>query len=44
MANNNQSSYADNRKEGDVTINTNNKNSKKFNKSDGDYIDYEELD
>ncbi|MBI9067122.1 MAG: hypothetical protein JEZ09_07505 [Salinivirgaceae bacterium] len=44
MGNHNESQSNDNRKEGEVIINTNTKDSKKFNKTDGDYVDYEEVE
>ncbi len=39
----NQNTQYSNKKEGDVTINPNSKNDKKFNKGEGDYVDYEEI-
>jgi hypothetical protein len=31
------------KREGDVTIEYDNKNNKKFNKDDGEYVDFEEI-
>lgn len=39
----NQQNHSNNRKEGDVTINTKPKTDKKIDKDEGDYIDYEEI-
>jgi hypothetical protein len=39
----NQKNHSNNRKEGDVTINTKPKTDKKIDKDEGDYIDYEEI-
>ncbi len=45
MTNNqtNQNEY-NNKKEGEVTIDINQSGAKKFHKTDGDYIDYEEVE
>ena len=40
----NQPNQYNNKKEGDVTINSNLNKDKKINKDEGDYVDYEELD
>jgi hypothetical protein len=34
----------DNRKEGEVTVQSNNSNKKKINKDLGEYVNYEEID
>ena len=39
----NQQNQHSNKKEGDMTVNTNPKKDKKFDNNDGDYIDYEEI-
>ncbi len=39
----NQQNQYNNKKEGDVTINTKSGKNKKIDKNEGDYIDYEEI-
>jgi hypothetical protein len=39
----NQQTQKNNKKEGNVTINTKPNQGKKINKNEGDYIDYEEV-
>jgi hypothetical protein len=38
-----QQSYQNNNREGDVTINTSENNKKKYSKNTGEYIDFEEV-
>ena len=40
----NQQNQQTKKKEGDVTINTKPRKDKKFTNSEGDYVDYEEID
>jgi len=41
---NNQQNQNNNKKEGDVTINTKPKAGKKIDKDEGDYVDFEEIE
>lgn len=43
MSDQNQNNY-NSRKEGDVHINLNQQKEKKFNKEDGEYVDYEDVE